>query len=472
MGRTTFTRSLMEFNSRVLTQGTPQEKIQYTAADINELLFFNRVFLTNTEEMFTKHDTDAILDEYADLVRSYIDNIKNIVDRFQQIVPTTKIEIGDRLNYNLEGVQSPEALLKFVQEQVPFIDSIKEAVAPSIEVSKKERQKRRAPTLAEVFQKDFLAEYPNDSFDEYLMLLQQAIDFPGTQAIYITLYRIGSDPSIFNILRAAVQRGIKVFVNIELFASGETINQEWMKKMKKVGITVRTYAAGKLKVHCKLTLIEFVNGRSIVQIGTGNYHTKTTSQYTDLSLVTSDEKITKCVKRVFKVLDDHESQTFTKNLLVTRYNARYQLCKLIDEEGIKGYQGYITMKCNALDDDEIIEHLEMAADNGCRMNLIIRGACTFVPNYPDNRVTIRSVVWDKLEHSRVYSFGVIDPVVYIGSLDLITRKLDRRIETLVRVRDPDIILQVTQYMNRYITNHKNSWIQQPSGIYVKEAVQS
>ncbi len=321
--------------------------------------------------------------------------------------------------------------------------------------------------FSDIFYRDRIIEFPNDSFDEYLQFLSIASRTPDTEAIYVTLYRIGSDPAIFYILRDAASKGVKVHVNIELAATGETINKMWLREMKAAGIHVTTYAYGKLKVHCKLTLIKFTNGNSVAQIGTGNYHTKTTSQYTDLCLITANSDICRQVEDVFKLFDGKESVDFRKDFLVTRYNAREELHYLIMNEAAKQENGYIALKCNALDDGQIIYDLEYAATAGCRIDAVIRGVCTWIPDHPAN-VRIKSIIWDKLEHSRVYSFGRTNPKIYMGSLDLVHSKLDKRIETLVQIKDPDIVVKVCDYLNRYITNSDESWVMNDSGIYVKE----
>ena len=338
-------------------------------------------------------------------------------------------------------------------------------------VQKKETIQRCNPiNLQDIFRRDQLIEYPYHSFDEYIHLLQVAANSSAVSDIYVTLYRVGSDPTIFYVLRQAVMNGIRVHVSIELFASGEDINKMWYHEMKAAGMDVITYQPGKIKVHCKLTLIQFHDGHMIAQVGTGNYHTKTTSQYTDLSFITARPELCSEIFKVFRVLKGKENQKFTSNVLVTRFNARDQLAKLINAERKKGPDGYIAFKCNALDDEEIIKHLEKAADAGCQMDLIIRGICTWLPEQINKGVTIRSIVWDKLEHSRVYAFGRVDPTLYIGSLDLVQHKLDNRIETLIRLQDPDVVLHLVEYLNRYIVNTKNSWIQTELGVYHKESL--
>ena len=229
---------------------------------------------------------------------------------------------------------------------------------------------------------------------------------------------------------------------------------------KSDGIDVSHYADGFLKVHCKLTLIKFKEGRMISQICTGNYHSETTSQYTDLSLMTTNRNI---CSRIDELLDvvihgaDEDKLSVDDNMLITRYNARSKLNQLITEQGDLGEDGNIFIKCNSFDEKKISKHLTIAANKGCRINLIIRGICTWIPpnDTLNKNVTIKSIVWDKLEHSRVYSFGNMNPIIYMGSLDLMTNKLDDRIETLVKVPSGDTIEIMCRYILRY--NNMDGW---------------
>jgi len=75
-----------------------------------------------------------------------------------------------------------------------------------------------------------------------------------------------------------------------------------------------------------------------------------------------------------------------------------------------------------------------------------------------------------LEHSRVFWFAGGDkPEVFIGSADMMHRNLDRRIEVLVKLTDPDHIDQVTGHLNKGMGDDVSSWHLQPSGEWVRHA---
>lgn len=419
--------SLMRFNLRVYEQGIIPENP--SLLQIKNALFFNMVYLSNTDEMFTKYR-------------------KKITDRVQHTHHCCCNDIKKR-------VSTARSLLKElynIDTNTDDIASLIDIIDSHLPVKNEEEQVYYPTHPIDVMRHDQLVEYPLDSFDDYLSFLNSAANNKDVIEIDLCLYRIGKDPAILNIIQKAVERGVQVHVNIELCASGEDINYEWYKRFHDIGCFVSAYGYKQIKVHCKLTLVKFINGKSVAQIGTGNYHTKTTTQYTDLSLVTADDSICHQVENVFSILQGKTAphdMPFNNKLLVTRYNARRKLVKLIRSQA--NADGYICFKCNALDDDEIIYELWKAANKGCVIDLIVRGVCTWIPDTFTN-VTVTSIVWDKLEHSRVYCFGNINPTVYIGSLDLVTHKLDRRIETLVKILNPDILLQVTNYLNRYITS--------------------
>ena len=577
--RVSYLYSLMQFNKRVLGQGFVDPDKKYSIEDLKKLLFFNKIFLSNMEEVFEKYDTFSIIDDYIECIKQYASNINLIINKFMKITPciitnkdsfekrfATEIRIKHDLinrkfrsiydvNYQFNSNQlyfisrfkngnilistidpskdifdnpiscnngkfilywlTDDCIRDFIKRrynveetivikpsisnsdntitkveyngnsifmkqinsifgnvlilQNPFllvknIDNIISPYCPSEEI----KQDVRTFDINKLFTQDQLIEYPSDSFASYINFLQCAFSTGKVKTIYMTLYRVGNNPKLYYFIKNAIAHGIKVIINIELCASNEDINYMWLKEFRDIGAKIITYQSGKTKVHCKATLIEFDDNRSLIQIGTGNYHTNTTEQYTDLSLITSNENLCSAVKKLFIVLENDIDMKFTDNLLVTRFNAREVLYKLIDAEGNKGKDGYITIKCNSLDDDEVIDHLDKAAINGCNINIIVRSVCTWLPDQLNYNVTIKSIIWDKLEHSRVFAFGNENPIIYIGSLDLVTHKLDNRIETMIKIKDPNIEVKLVQYLNRYITSIRESWRLTNSGTYIKE----
>ena len=130
--------------------------------------------------------------------------------------------------------------------------------------------------ITDMLGQDRLIEYPNESFNDSVSFILSAIESPKTVGIYMTLYRIGKDPTILYALCSAVKKGIHVEVNTEILASGETINYFWASELSKIGVNVTFFAIGKLKVHSKIILVQMNDGHFISQISSGNYHTRPT----------------------------------------------------------------------------------------------------------------------------------------------------------------------------------------------------
>lgn len=565
-------KSLIMFQERVLKNGTPSA-YSYTLEKLSDMLDFNSIFISNTEEMFTKYNCKEILNDYIKLLMIYVKNIDFIIKELMRINSINisnetsfekrmkeesefafrykvnnikksnviKLESSNQLSDGIHflGIKSnsiiditfekslydniyhdgntywktDEMIREYLYNhfKVPFVvtkitsknnkikkiefdgdkitmTNISKYLDSNIIVIRNKflfindikmimkqfiNKPKRVPNIKHIesldmMEKDELIEYPLDSFENYLDFLWSGVNNPDTNEISLTLYRIGSNPAIFNILRRAVEKGIKVRVNIELEASGEWINKIWMREMLNIGIKVFTYKRGIMKVHSKLTLIKFNNGRMVAQIGTGNYHTETSKQYTDLSLITADYTICNQIDSVFNMFENNiDMCELSNNFIVTGVNNTNIdiIINKIDEQAAMGINGYICFKCNSLSDENIIKHLNRAAYAGCNIDLMVRGICTWIPNC--NNVIIRSIVWDKLEHSRVYSFGKHNPLIYIGSLDLVTSKIEKRIETLVKINDPKVHLDICKYLDRYLTDNKNSWIMRKDGKYYK-----
>lgn len=301
-----------------------------------------------------------------------------------------------------------------------------------------------------VKRKDFLSSYPDDSMDLLLNLLREASFSPAVKEIRMTIYRLASNPRIADYLIYAARSGKKVRVVLELRARfDEEKNLAWADRLSAAGCRV-CFGTEKYKVHSKMCQIVCKDSESeekkyITQISTGNYNEKTSKQYTDLSLITYDQKIGKAASRLFRDICRDRIDRGDKNayapLLVSPPGLRNRLLKLIRREASKGTDGRIFIKINSLTDEEMIETLMDASCAGCRIRMIVRGICCMLPGIPGctENVCIVNKVGRFLEHSRVYIFGEgPDEEMFISSADLMTRNLDRRVEIACPVRDSKI----------------------------------
>jgi polyphosphate kinase len=76
-----------------------------------------------------------------------------------------------------------------------------------------------------------------------------------------------------------------------------------------------------------------------------------------------------------------------------------------------------------------------------------------------------------LEHSRVFAFtNGADPVVYIGSADMMHRNLDRRVEALVQLSNADDITYVLDLLRRYMDPATASWHLDNQGIWKRHHI--
>jgi polyphosphate kinase len=125
-----------------------------------------------------------------------------------------------------------------------------------------------------------------------------------------------------------------------------------------------------------------------------------------------------------------------------------------------GHEARIALKLNAVVDVAVIEALYAAAQAGVKIDMIVRGACSLqagVPGLSDN-IRVRSIIGEFLEHSRIWGFSNGgDPEWYIGSADLMDRNLDRRVEAVVPVEDPDARAQLASIVELMLADDRRSW---------------
>jgi polyphosphate kinase len=327
---------------------------------------------------------------------------------------------------------------------------------------------------------DVLLHHPYMPYSIVTDLIREAVEDPDVLAIKMCLYRIGSDSPIAPLLMEASQRGKQVTALIEIKARfDEENNIEWGKKMEQAGVHV-VYGLLGLKTHAKTTLIVRREGdelRRYVHLATGNYNPATSTVYTDLGLLTADEKTGEDATELFNYLTVYSQRDSFNKLLVAPINLRQKMVELIGREAENANNGIparITAKLNRLADTEIVNALYDASRAGVQIDLIIRGICTLRPGVPgmSDNIRVRSIVGPLLEHSRVYYFeNGGHGEVYIGSSDWMPRNLDRRVEVLTPIGDDRMRWFLKEhYLESYLRDNEKASELQPDGTYRRPEV--
>ncbi|WP_066296070.1 RNA degradosome polyphosphate kinase [Arthrobacter luteolus] len=342
---------------------------------------------------------------------------------------------------------------------------------------KESETSKPADVFAAMRRRDILLHHPYDSFSTSVQaFLEQAAADPRVQAIKQTLYRTSGDSPIVDALIDAAESGKQVLALVEIKARfDEQANISWARKLEQAGVHV-VYGIVGLKTHCKLSLVvrQEVDGlRRYCHIGTGNYHPRTARYYEDLGLLTANEKVGEDLTKLFNQLSGYAPKSTFKRLLVAPRSVRSGLIDRIEREIANkkaGLPGRVIIKVNSMVDEAIIDSLYRASQAGVQVDVIVRGICSVRPGVPglSENITVRSILGRFLEHSRVFAFANGgDPVVFIGSADMMHRNLDRRVEALVQLGSPDDITNLIDLMDRYLDPGTASWHLDADGIWTR-----
>ncbi len=319
-------------------------------------------------------------------------------------------------------------------------------------------------------QGDLLTHHPYDSFTSTVeAFIERAARDPRVLAIKVTLYRTSSDSPIMASLIKAAETGKQVAALVELKARfDEERNIEWAQRLEDTGVHV-TYGVAGLKTHTKIALVVRREGEGVVRhahIGTGNYNEKTARVYEDVGMFTADPEIGSDLSDLFNYLTGYSRQTTYRRLAVSPNGIRSRLAGLIEAEASHP-DGQITLKMNSLVDAKMIDALYEASRAGTRVDLIVRGMCCLRPGVEglSENIRVRSIVGRYLEHSRIYRFGARGRTrnYYIGSADLMPRNLDRRVEALVPIGDPDLQFRLDQILDVLLSDDNLAWELLPDG---------
>ncbi|MGH3753435.1 MAG: RNA degradosome polyphosphate kinase [Pseudonocardiaceae bacterium] len=313
---------------------------------------------------------------------------------------------------------------------------------------------------------DVLVHHPYDSFSTSVQrFIEQAAVDPQVLAIKQTLYRTSGDSPIVDALIDAAEASKQVVALVELKARfDEQANIKWARALERAGVHV-AYGLVGLKTHCKTSLVVRQEGsmiRRYCHVGTGNYNPKTAGLYEDIGLFTAEPAIGADLTDLFNSLTGYARQTSYRSLLVAPYGIRRGIVERIEAEiahARAGRPAGIRIKVNSLVDEQVIDALYRASLAGVPVELVVRGICALIPGRPglSENIRVRSILGRFLEHSRVFHF-VGAGEHWIGSADIMHRNLDRRVEVLVRVADPDATDELDAMLTSTLDPTTRCWV--------------
>lgn len=325
----------------------------------------------------------------------------------------------------------------------------------------------------QIRRKDILLHHPYETFDPVVNFVRFAAKDPDVLAIKQTLYRVSSNSPIIASLAQAAENGKQVTVLVELKARfDEENNIVWARKLEKAGCHV-IYGLVGLKTHSKITLVvrrEEEGIRRYVHLGTGNYNDSTAKLYTDMGMFTCKRVYGEDATAVFNMLSGYSEPLSWNKLALAPTWLRTRFVELINRErdyAAMGKPARIVAKMNSLCDAGIINALYEASAAGVQIELIIRGICCLKQGVPgmSETIRVRSIVGTFLEHSRIFYFeNDGSPEIYMGSADWMPRNLDKRVEILFPVEDPDLKKEIVHILHTQLADNTKAHLLQPDGL--------
>ena len=340
------------------------------------------------------------------------------------------------------------------------------------------RMTRPREMFEAIREENILLHHPYDSFSPVVDFLTFAARDPKVLSIKQTLYRIGQHSPIVEALMDASTRGKEVTAVIELKATfDEESNMGWAHLLEQAGVNVVHGLPG-LKTHSKIGMILRQEKEGLVRyvhLGTGNYNTVTSRMYEDLGMFTCDTSIGEDAATLFNYLTGQPSEQKYRKLWIAPFNLRQQLGQMIRRElqhQASGLPARLIFKVNSLTDLGIIDLLYEASQAGVRVDLFVRGMCSLRPGVEglSENISVTSIVGRYLEHSRIYYFfNGGQEQIYMGSSDLMERNLNRRVELLFPLENPEHVRYIREdVLDTYLRDNQLAYTMQPTGKYERK----
>lgn len=432
---------------------------------------------------FSLEDSDDMESDFIDEIKQKIKNrrlgrvvqlaIEPGADKDLLNLIKKRWEIDDYNIFETEGLIDYTAFWSVIKHP-EFKDQIP-PIHPPVAPLGIERE-RMGDIFEAMRERDILLHHPYNNFEPVLQLLEQAAEDPKVLSIKLTIYRLAKNSRVTEALLHAAENGKHVAVLFEVKARfDEENNIKEAQRLQKAGCFV-IYGIGQLKTHTKLLLIVRNEGNRVLRyahLSSGNYNEDTSRLYTDTGLLTTNEEYTADISEFFNVITGHSNPEEYQNLITAPRYMRKKLLELIGEEAENAKAGLasgICIKINSLEDRDTIQALYMASQAGVPVRLIVRGMCCLRPGRAglSENITVRSVVGDFLEHSRLFYFHRNgDPLVYGGSADAMVRSFDRRIESLFKLVDERVRQEVIHILYYSLMDNVNSYEMKEDGSYVK-----
>ena len=435
-------------------------------------------------------DSDIeFIDEAEDLVTTFENQLRQ--RRYGRV---TLLEISKNMPKDLKSmiVKTLKVKIDYILQFEHLLDigSIKEIYRKSSSKLKWRDYKPRFPErisdanddcFTAIRKKDMIIHHPYESFEVVVKFLRQAAKDKKVLVIKQTIYRTAKgNNKIIEALVEAAEEGKSVTALLEIKARfDEEANIKVARYLKRYGVQV-VYGSIELKTHAKISLVvrkERLGLNTYVHFGTGNYHVDKAKIYTDLSLFTCNNLITKDAQNFFNMATGYSAPKKWNYLSVAPFNLRNDLISHINQEILykkAGKNGEIWLKCNSLVDEQIIQALYNASKNNVRVELIVRGVCCLKPQIKglSDNIFVKSIVGRFLEHSRIYCFsnGKTMPSsaakVFISSADIMPRNFDRRYEVMVPILNKTVHKQIlNQIMVANLNDKVQSWKMNGDGSY-------